>query len=191
MSYIPKKTIIYGGAFNPPTLAHQAILQGCIDYAQVQGADVWLLPSADRKDKAIKVNRDRRLVLCEALLKDIEHRTVTVVVSTIELDRGIETETYRTVRELAALYPEREFQWVFGTDSIASMPSWTRGDWMLRHLSLLITEREGSPYVSPGKNARLLGVNTGGISSTEVRRRMSAGEDYDDLVSPTVKTLLR
>jgi|GEM_PF-3241881 len=40
-----KNTIIYGGAFNPPTRAHQAILQACIDYAEQLSVDaeVWLM----------------------------------------------------------------------------------------------------------------------------------------------------
>ena len=34
-----KETIIYGGAFNPPTLAHKAILDASADYAQTRQAD--------------------------------------------------------------------------------------------------------------------------------------------------------
>jgi nicotinic acid mononucleotide adenylyltransferase len=35
-----KQAIIYGGAFNPPTLAHHAILQACFDFAQKNHADL-------------------------------------------------------------------------------------------------------------------------------------------------------
>lgn len=95
-----RETVIYRGAFNPPTRAHQAIVQACVDYAEPRNADVWLLPSASRADKQIEVGRERRIELCEALLSDVMRRTVDVHVELMELDRGLQTETYDTVREL-------------------------------------------------------------------------------------------
>jgi nicotinate-nucleotide adenylyltransferase len=186
-----KETIIYGGAFNPPTRAHQAIVQGCIDYAEPRGADVWLLPSANRRDKIIETSRERRVALLEALLQDVMKRTVRVEINTAELDRDATTETYETLQILSEAYPDRMFRWVFGSDSLATMPSWRGGEWLLRNLPMLIAEREGFPCTLTGENAQYLGVKTDGVSSTEVRRRLGSGETYDDLVSPHVRTLLQ
>ena len=83
-----KETIIYGGAFNPPTRAHQTILQVCADRAGQSGADVWLLPSGERRDKCIDANRERRLQLCAALCLDIVTTGETLLrVEEQELDR--------------------------------------------------------------------------------------------------------
>ncbi len=191
MEYTPKETIIYGGAFNPPTRAHQKIVQGCIDYAEPRGAEVWLLPSASRRDKTIVASYERRLQLLEALLSDVMHRTVRVEISTMELDRAKATETYETVQALAAAYPDRTFRWVFGSDSVATMPLWRGGEWLLRNLPMLIAERSGFPCDLPSENAQYLGVKTDEISSTEVRKRLASGEAYDDLVSPHVGALLK
>lgn len=190
MEHIPTETIIYGGAFNPPTLAHQAILQACIDYAEPRAADVWLLPSASRKDKVIDVLPERRLELCDALLEDVMSRTVAVTVNTAELDREMPTETYETVRTLSAAYPERSFVWVFGSDSVASMPSWGHGECLKDSLAMLVVDRPGSPQIQLGVNAAWLTANTPIISSTEVRRRMGAGESYRELVGARVGVVL-
>lgn len=186
-----KETVIYGGAFNPPTRAHQAIVQACVAYAEPRQADVWVLPSASRSDKSIEVSYERRLELCDALLADVMARTVSLRVETMELDRGVPTETYDSVRELAAKYPDHHFTWVFGADSVASMPQWDHGQWLQDTLSLLVINRPGVAQQTLGANATQLAVDAGPYSSTALRQRIDDGEDFDDLVGESVYRLLR
>ncbi len=185
-----QETVVYGGAFNRPTLAHQAILQGCIDYAEPRGADVWLMPSASRVDKMINSERSERLEFCHALLRDVMNRTVRLGVETLELDRTGLTETYDTVRELEALYPNRPFTWVFGADSVASMDTWDHGLWLRENLSMLVINRPGTPLPELGPRAVELAVEAGNYSSTELRRRLAANEPYEDMVGPQVAQLI-
>ncbi len=184
------ETIIYGGAFNPPTRAHQAILQACVDYAEPRHADVWLLPSASRTDKVIETDRAQRVAYCEALTRDVVRRTVNLVVETTELDRPQLTETYDTVRELELRNPDRAFTWVFGADSVATMPSWDHGEWLRDTLSMLVINRPGTPLPPLGPRAVELAIHAGDFSSTELRRRLADGEAYDDMVGGHVRTLL-
>lgn len=185
-----RETIIYGGAFNPPTRAHQAILQACVDYAEPRGADVWLLPSGERKDKEISETRDRRVELCEALIRDIMCRTVSVCLKTTELDRNKPSETYDTVCELNDLWPDRRFVWVFGADSVATMPEWHHGMWLQEQLDMLVVERPGYQVRNLGPRAVRLSVDAIETSSTELRRRVREGVSYGDIVSPSVGALL-
>lgn len=184
-----KETIIYGGAFNPPTRAHQAIVQACVAYAKPRKADIWLLPSATRRDKTIMTPKEYRLELIQALLDDVEMNGVELTIQTMELDRSLPTETYTTVRELQRLYPDRKFVWVFGSDSVVSMTTWNQGEWLQKNLPMLVVRRDDI-VCSLSDNARYLGVATRGLSSTELRRRLAAGEAYDDLVGPAVGALL-
>lgn len=185
-----QETIIYGGAFNRPTLAHQAILQACVDYAAPRGADVWLLPSASRADKVIEVERDERIAFCQALIRDVMARTVRLEVETTELDRPQLTETYDTVVELGRRCPDRSFTWVFGADSAATMERWDHGQWMKRSLSMLLVNRPGTPLPEFGPNATELPVDAGDYSSTELRRRLAEGAPYEDMVGPEVARLI-
>ena len=66
-----KQAIIYGGAFNPPTLAHQEIMQQCVSIAKKMTAEVWVLPSGDRADKKIEGSIGNRLQLVEALCRSV------------------------------------------------------------------------------------------------------------------------
>lgn len=186
----PTETIIYGGAFNPPTRAHQAILQACVDYAEPRQAEVWLLPSASRVDKTIETDYEKRLAFCEALTQDVIRRTVRLNVETTELDRSCPTETYDTVRELEARYPDRRFTWVFGSDSVATMPTWDHGTWLRENLSMLVINRPGAALPALGIRATELAVDAGGYSSTELRRRLAGDEPYDDFVGEHVYQIL-
>ncbi len=185
-----KDTIIYGGAFNPPTRAHQAILQACVDRAEQTGADVWLMPSGSRTDKTIEVSREDRLRMLDALVEDVVARTVHIHIDTSELDKARQTETFDTVLHFDKSYPDRQFIWVFGSDSIETMPDWYMGEWMVDNLPMLVVERPGAPIRRLGRHASRLSVDSITVSSTEVRQKLAAHEPVDDLVTPTVLACL-
>ena len=185
------ETVIYGGAFNPPTLAHVSILKACFEYAQESHADVWVMPSGDRHDKTIPTPRARRLEYVNALIVDAMRSPYdTADVKTTELDRAISVETADTVRELEDAYPDRTFTFVFGADSTETMAEWKDGDVLLENLSMLVVEREGSTVNPAAKNAVALNVQTPAVSSTIVRERMARNEPVDGLVSPSVARLI-
>ncbi|MBI3889207.1 nicotinate-nicotinamide nucleotide adenylyltransferase [Candidatus Saccharibacteria bacterium] len=181
-----KNTIIYGGAFNPPTRAHQAILQACVERAETLDADVWLLPSGDRTDKKIGVSRDRRIEMIQALAGDVVSRGIEIAIQETEIDRIEQTETYDTVQEFNNAFPDRRFTWVFGSDSIATMPQWHGGEWMMNNLDMLIINRVGTPIVALGRYAVILPVETINTSSTEVRKKIADHLPIENLVSPSV-----
>ncbi|MFZ1300978.1 MAG: nicotinate-nicotinamide nucleotide adenylyltransferase [Candidatus Microsaccharimonas sp.] len=186
-----QETIIYGGAFNPPTLAHKAILEACIGYAQSQQADIWVLPSGDRQDKTIATPRDLRIAYVNAMIESIEDRAVEPWVVTSELDRTVLVETYDTLKELELENPDRRFTFVFGADSTQTMASWKGGRELLDELSMLVVEREGSEINPLARHAVRMTVQTPNVSSTQVRERLAVGAPVDDLVSGPVALLLR
>lgn len=184
------ETIIYGGAFNPPTLAHEMILQACVDEARERGADVWVMPSGDRADKTIAVERATRLGYIAAMLDDLDTEGVAIKVITNELDREVAVETFDTVIELESENPERELVWVFGADSTETMGEWKNGDWLLENIRMLVIEREGSKINPLAKRALAMTVITPPISSTNVRERLLVGEPIDGYVGSAVAALL-
>lgn len=187
----PIETIVYGGAFNPPTLAHVAILRACFEYAQEHNAEVWVMPSGDRRDKTIPTPRARRMEYIAALINDATRGDQdTAVVETTELDRTITVETADTVRELSARFPNRVFRFVFGADSTETMHEWKHGEELLETLPMLVIEREGSVINPKAMHAVRLQVHTPPVSSTQVRLCMERNESVDALVSPSVARLI-
>lgn len=184
------ETIVYGGAFNPPTLAHLAILQACIDYARPRGADVWIMPSGVRTDKPDAIDHQKRLTYVHAMVDDVNTDGVTTYIYTKELERTIPVETFDTVLELDDEYPEREFTWVFGADSTETMADWREGEWLLENLSMLVLERDGHTINPLAKRATALTIPHFTISSTDVRNGLAEGKDVSQLVSPRIHSLI-
>lgn len=185
-----KNIILYGGAFNPPTIAHIQILEACIEYANSIKAEVWLIPSGQRPDKSIATDPKTRLELVDAYLHDTQGGS-TVKVDRFELEQEGLLETFITKRYLQENYPEHKFTWVFGADSITTMKEWTDGEKLWEELDMLVTRRQGYGLLEMPPKARILEVETVTTSSTIVRGLIEKGEDYSHLVSKSVYTTLQ
>jgi nicotinate-nucleotide adenylyltransferase len=185
-----KQAIVFGGAFNPPTVAHVQILQETVKFASSHDMELWLLPSGSRVDKTIECSREQRLLFLDAMVSDVDLMGVPVVREFMELDRGYNVETYDSVVELDIMYPDREFTWVFGADSTMTMPQWSHGDWLLQNLRMLLVNRPGSILNPACVHYDVMSVITPDVSSTELRNRIALGLDFADLVTPTVKKTL-
>jgi len=186
-----KKVILYGGSFNPPTIAHQVILQACLSRAATSDGEVWLVLSGSRADKQIDVSRQQRIELAQALYAstNIPDR-VSFKIETVELDGVGQTQTYKTHQHLQALYPSTQFEWVFGSDSVSSMSSWTQGSWLAENLRMLVIPRPGYEKCILPSKAHLFSVDVPEVSSTEVRKCLTQGQSIVGLVPPEVRSML-
>lgn len=124
------------------------------------------------------------------MIHDVDRQGVAIGIATTELDRIEPVETYDTVMEFAKAYPERSMTWVFGADSTETMGDWKQGEFLLQEIDKLVIERPGSVINPLAKRAVRLTVQTPAVSSTEVRRRIEYGEDYEELVSVGVGRIL-
>jgi nicotinate-nucleotide adenylyltransferase len=109
--------------------------------------------------------------------------------SRIELDRDGPTYTNDTVEHLAG--PGRELVLVMGSDVAASLSSWHRVDDLRRLVTLAIVDRDGATLPDPdGWRVVRVAVPRMQLSSTDLRRRVAAGEPIDFLVPmPAVRVL--
>lgn len=184
-----KQAIIFGGAFNPPSRGHVWIVSHCAQIAREIGAEVWVLPSGERRDKHIGVSEKLRIELCHAMIHDADTRGVDVHIVTSELERESMVETIDTVQEFAKKYPEYHLHWVFGADAYDTMQTWRGGEWMLDHLDMLIVTRIGYPLMTR-PNVRIVEGLSDDVSSTLIRRAHASRQSVDNLVTPGVGQLL-
>lgn len=185
-----KKIIIYGGAFNPPTKAHQAILQSTISYAEQVQAEIWLMPSGERPDKTIAIDIDTRIAMCRALIQSVSSPSVNIHLYTSELVAKVQTNTYETVSQLQKKHPLHEFIWLFGADSIMTMPRWPKGRQLIKSLDMLIVPRPGVPLATLPPRAKLININTDDMSSTMVRQAIANNKPYKHLLPKEVHRVI-
>lgn len=186
-----RQTILYGGAFNPPTVAHAAIVKELAAIARIEDADLWLMPSGERRDKTILAERAIRTAYVQALLDSGETDGVGTRIETYELERTLTTETFMTNRYLEERHPDRRFTWVFGSDSVNTMRQWRRGAWLLDHMDMIVVERPGYILTETPARHRVLQLGEMAVSSSEVRRLIDEGGEIDSLVPEAVIGVLR
>ena len=98
--------------------------------------------------------------------------------SPLEIDRGGTSYTVDTVEELRATHPEARLYLIVGEDVAGELGTWHRSDELARLVELVVVTRAGAPSTPapPGWRATLVPVPPVPESSTEIRRRIAAGE---------------
>jgi nicotinic acid mononucleotide adenylyltransferase len=184
---------VFGGSFNPPGLHHRAMAEVL---ARAFGR-VLVLPCGFRPDKAgaaagwLEPAFRRRLV-----------ELAFAGIPGLEFDwSDLHRERFTPTVELAARYRGRGALWfVAGADLFSGgrdgrsqiQTEWQEGPRIWRELNWACLTRPGvafDPADLPPRH-RLLEFGVPG-SSSEIRRRLAAGESVEGLVAPEVAVLLR
>lgn len=163
---------IFGGSFDPVHsghvgLANRAIGEFALDRLLVIPAAVSPFKAAVRENDP-KVPRYDRLTLVRAAFNGM----AKVVVDDRELRRGGVSYAIDTVCEIAAENPGTEIVFLIGEDSVADLPRWKDYDELRKLCTFKALPRTRE-------------------SSTEIRRRLAAGEAIDDLVPAAVALFIR
>lgn len=181
-----KTILVFGSGFNPPTLAHEAIIASCLGLTQFD--EIWLMPSGDRFDKIMGASDKDRLRMAEILKveKFADDRRIRVTDFELKLPRP--TETNHTTKALAEVYPDTTFWWALGTDSFFSMPSWSHGVELQKSLNMIIFDRGDADKIHQDNVMHVrLPSSFLVVSSSRVRSSIAKGESTQNLISEPIK----
>lgn len=175
---------IYGGSFSPIHNGHIRALKAFLD--QMQLDFVYVIPTyiPPHKQTSGVIDSRHRLKMCELALEGMDG----VVVSDIEIARG---GTSYTVDTLRSLYREENRLFLLmGTDMMLTLDTWREPEEIFRLCYPVYMRRENdkandalivkkiAEYLSKyGKVVRRIMADPIEISSTEIRRRLSKGDD--------------
>ncbi len=176
---------LFGGSFDPVHNAHLALARTALE--QLRLDELRWIPVGHPWQKA------RRLASAadrEAMVRLAIAGEPRFVLDRSELRRSGISYTLDTVRELVLAAPGDERVLILGQDQYSGLHTWR--DWreLLGLVTLAIANRPGAvPTVNPqvaqvAHQTVLLPMMD--ISSTEVRRRVAAGESIADLVPEAV-----
>lgn len=192
---MPKAVAVYGGSYNPSGIHHREIAETLA----TRFPHLVLVPCGDREDKrsVAETAPVHRLRMVELAFAGIPRMRIDP--SDILNDRY--TPTYLLDRRIQQQYPTATIWHVVGEDLLAGgskgqseiQRSWQHGPEIWEQLHFAILERPGSgcdPADLPPKSIRVpLPPITG--SSTEIRRRLAAGEDVGDFLAASVEDYIR
>ena len=193
-----EKIGIFGGSFNPPHLGHVHAAR----YAALSlGLDrLMLIPSGKTPCKPVPeltASPEQRIKMLSIAFGSVP----VAEVSSMELDRGGESYTWETVRQIREGNPEAELFLLLGTDMFLRFPQWVDADKLCGEVTLVSMNRgekgeqenlirAAARIESMGGRTVMLDNPVNPISSSQVRRLL-AFEGADSFLPEGVLSYIR
>ncbi len=182
---------VFGGAFDPPHLAHVALVRSAIDALQLD--EVRVLPTGQPWHRSGNLtDAQHRLAMTRLAFAGMPE----VVVDDREISRAGPSYTVDTLAEMAAEQPAQLYL-LIGDDQRRSLPAWHRIGEIARLAIICAAARDpqvaawhaGEPDATavPGPEIQPLPMPLMPISATDIRERLSRQTGVDGLVAPAVE----
>lgn len=139
---MPTRVGLFGGTFNPVHNGHLAIANAFLNSSQIDELWVLLSPMPPHKLKTEPVSYDLRLEMLHAAFDEISHTKI----STVEKELPRPSYSFKTIHHLKELYPEYEFVFCMGEDSLAQFNTWKFHEKILDQVNLLVAKRPGTSH---------------------------------------------
>lgn len=175
----PPTTGLFFGSFNPIHNGHLGLARYLLAHHNCD--EIWFVVSPCNP---FKVNQEllpeeQRLQLVQAAIAG----TPQLKTCDIEFNLPRPSYTIDTLHQLSARYPDRIFTLIIGADNLQEFHRWKNYRELLAQYPVLVYPREGydiSDIHLP--NVTLTNAPLFPVSSTEIRRKVAAGEDISEFV---------
>jgi nicotinate-nucleotide adenylyltransferase len=184
---------VFGGAFDPPHLAHRALTEVALHQLKLDELRVLPTGQAWHKERPL-TSAVHRLVMVELAMTGLPG----VVVDDREVRREGPSYTLDTLRELQTENPTAEFFLVMGKDQADVLNTWSQWRSILDIATICVADRDGltglkTQFVPPPdleNRFRKLHMPTMDISATGIRYRVAIHQGIAPLVSPDVASYI-
>lgn len=187
-----KKTVIFGGTFNPFHLGHLKLMKEVIK--TVRPDRFILVPTHVPPHKSADelISDEDRLEMCRLAAEEIKGAEV----SDYEIRAGGKSYTVNTLEYFHRQAPEDKLYFAMGSDMLITFLSWYRPDRIMELATLVCNCRDTADYracleaqekiSSLGGSCILTECEPLVCSSTDIRQRLEKGLDIDSLVPKKV-----
>lgn len=189
---------IMGGTFDPIHIGH--LLLGEFAYEQFQLDEIWFLPNGTppHKDtKEMDTSLQHRVEMVKAAISGSLHFRLSLH----EADNQVHY-TYKTLLEFHRQYPDSEFYFILGADSLFSIEKWKYFKEIFPSCTILAAMRDDKDvddmekqiaYLTEtyGASIKLLMAPLLEISSTTIRKRAAAGLTVHYMVPDAVAEYIK
>jgi nicotinate (nicotinamide) nucleotide adenylyltransferase/ribosome silencing factor RsfS/YbeB/iojap len=180
---------VYGGAFDPPHVAHAALAQAAIDQWGLD--ELRIIPTGQAWHKSrVLTPAVHRIVMARMAFEGIPQARI----DEREVQRSGHSYTIDTLRELQTEHPQAQLFVLMGQDQWALFPQWHAYEDILKIATILVAIRAGSVRTDTevdlknhGKiKCNIIQLSPSSISATEIRQFCQHGQSMDHLVKPSV-----
>lgn len=180
---------LFGGSFDPIHTGHVLVGQAAIE--ELQLTRLFFIPTARSPFKP-----DLQPAPCEqrlAMVRLALAGRTDCEVDDVEIQRGGTSFTVDTVRCFTQRFPDAKLFYLIGADHVASLPTWRSPEELAGLAEFLVIPRPGEipvPIPAPFRGQYLTGFPFG-ISASQIRARVKAGQTVEHLVPGPVAEAIR
>ena len=189
---------VYGGTFAPVHCGHVVAADTFVEKMELDL--LYIIPAFIPPHKRIDASDDphHRLAMCELAFAGKQK----IIVSDMEIARGGTSYTVDTLRTLSG--DDRRLFLLVGTDMMLTLDQWREPEAIFKLCYPVYMRRENDPVMEQkiveknreyqtrfGRIVRRVPVDFVDVSSTEIRRRVVAGEPVTGLVPEAVERYIR
>lgn len=133
-----KKIGIMGGTFNPIHYGHLMLAESAYDFCQLD--QIWFIPSADPPHKMDMdvLAYEYRSQMTELAVQEVPYFRKY----DFENKRNEPSYTSETLRLLKENYPEMEFYFIMGADSLFQLETWHEPEKIMARAALIVAVRD-------------------------------------------------
>lgn len=167
---------LLGGSFDPPHNGHVALAKAALEQLPIDRLVVLVAERPGHREAPV-VGVDTRVKLARAAFPEAE----------VEL----EAHPFTVDAVRGSRFDDAVF--ILGADQAAAFDTWKDPEEVLKHVKLGVATRAGYPEPDLsryGDRVLRFQLDSPNVSSSEVRRRVAAGETIADLVPPRVARLI-
>ena len=190
---------ILGGTFDPIHNGHLAL--GKQAYEQFSLDEIWFMPSGHpphKKGRLVTEGKER-----EDMVKLAIASVPYFVYSDFELKREGNTYTAQTLSLLKEVYPQHEFYFIIGADSLYEIEQWYHPEMVMKQAVLLVAARSYEKdhpdfekqvkYLEEKFESRIgvIRFEEMDVASKQIRKMVSSGQSIKDLVPGPVAGYIR
>ena len=183
-----KRVALFGGAFNPPHLAHLFTVTYLLSRGDID--EVWILPANKHVFNKQLLPLAQRVQLVEAICSSLTR----VKTCLIEAELQLSGRTYDTLETLSRRHKEINFSLVIGSDNLNIADQWYRFDEICKKWPLIVMQRPGYEPNDVASRYRLacdFGPMLPSVSSTELRERLCHSVEENDWRSAPLNLIPR
>lgn len=134
-----RKIGILGGTFNPPHLGHLNI--ALASYKALDLDEVWFVPAGNPPHKNVSgdISIIDRFNMVKLMIQDYPYFKC----KDFELRKMSKCYSYETLQDIRILYPDDEFFFLIGADSLKTFNTWVKPDLISSLCTIAVCDRDG------------------------------------------------
>lgn len=128
--------VVFGGSFNPPTIAHYQIAKYIL--AQLNCQQFLFLPVGDCYPKKGLISSVHRVAMLKLVCQQLKHASVSLTET--KADRVL--TTFETLTQLQAEFLDNTLAFVIGADNLEDLPNWVNYEQLINNFKLIVFRRD-------------------------------------------------